>query len=216
MLKKVPKQGRSERMVECILEGATRVLSTMPLAQTTTNRIAEVAGVSIGSLYQYFDCKEAIGLCLLRRHLDETVTLLRDIRVASRGRPFEERLRVPFIEVLRDHRSQPMLHLNLMALSRREVDPASGLRESRDRIVDEIAMGLAEDRPDAHEDEIRVCATLRHQGAMVLAHSAVSKPNFDRDSVVMDYFDTLNAANITLLDSSARRSRSRPSIEAGS
>ncbi|WP_315834693.1 TetR family transcriptional regulator [Bradyrhizobium prioriisuperbiae] len=38
-----------------ILEGETRVLNTVPLALATTNRIAEVAGVGIGSLYQYFD-----------------------------------------------------------------------------------------------------------------------------------------------------------------
>src|ERR1700756_4969875 len=113
MLKKVPKQARSEHMVACILAGATRVLSTVPLAEATTNRIAEVAGVSIGSLYQYFDSKDSIALCLLRQHLDHTVDLLRDTRIASRGCRFEERMRVSFVEVLRDHRSQPMLHLNL-------------------------------------------------------------------------------------------------------
>jgi hypothetical protein len=44
----------------------------MPLADATTNRIAELAGVSIGSRYQYFDSKEAIGLCLLQQHLEDT------------------------------------------------------------------------------------------------------------------------------------------------
>ena len=50
MLRKVPKQSRSEEMVSCILAGATRVLRRTPLASTTTNHIAEVAGVSVGSV----------------------------------------------------------------------------------------------------------------------------------------------------------------------
>jgi AcrR family transcriptional regulator len=203
MFKKVPKQARSEHLVGCILAGATRVLNAAPLAETTTNRIAEVAGVSIGSLYQYFDGKEAIALCLLQQHLDHTVALLRDARIASRGCRLEERMRMPFVEILRDHRSQPMLHLNLIALPQRDEVSASRLRASVDRMIDEIALALAEERPDARPDEIRLCATLRHQSSTLLAHAAIRTPDFDRDSVVMDYFDTLSAANIMLLDHSA-------------
>ena len=49
MLRKAPKQARAEEMVACILAGATRVLRSTRLADATTNRIAEVAGVSVGS-----------------------------------------------------------------------------------------------------------------------------------------------------------------------
>ena len=204
MLKKVPKQARSEHMVACILAGATRVLNAMPLAEATTNRIAEVAGVSVGSLYQYFDSKEAIALCLLQQHLEHTVDLLHATRIASRGSRFEERMRMPFVEVLRDHRSQPMLHRNLIALVQRYTGPVSLLKQSVDRMIDEIALGLTEERPEADPDEIRVCATLRHQSSMLLVHSAVDSRGFERDSVVMDYFETLSAANVILLDRSTR------------
>src|SRR5215468_9730250 len=103
-------------------------------------------------------------------------------------------MRMPFVEVLRDHRSQPMLHRNLIALVQRDAIP-SLLKQSVDRMIDAIALGLVEERPEADRDEIRVCATLRHQSSMLLVHSAVDSRGFERDSVVMDYFETLSAAN---------------------
>jgi AcrR family transcriptional regulator len=68
MLKKSPQQERSRALVDSILEAATRILSARRLHEISTNYIAEVAGVGIGSLYQYFDSKEAIAESLLERH----------------------------------------------------------------------------------------------------------------------------------------------------
>ena len=65
-------------------------------------------------------------------------------------------------------------------------------------MIDEIALGLAEEHPEADPDEIRVCATLRHQSSMLLAHAALDRRRFGQDSVVMDYFDTLSAAQLSL------------------
>ena len=55
-------------MVESILASATRVFARDGYARATTNRIAEAAGVSVGSLYQYFPSKDAIAIELLRRY----------------------------------------------------------------------------------------------------------------------------------------------------
>jgi AcrR family transcriptional regulator len=52
MLKRVPQQGRSRVMVDTILAAATRVLNARPLGEMSTNEVSEVAGISIGSLYQ--------------------------------------------------------------------------------------------------------------------------------------------------------------------
>ncbi|MGK9273306.1 TetR/AcrR family transcriptional regulator [Williamsia muralis] len=68
--RKTPVQDRSRFMVDVILEAATRVFDSEGAAGTT-NRIADVAGVSIGSLYQYFPNKHAIMAALAWRHLDE-------------------------------------------------------------------------------------------------------------------------------------------------
>jgi AcrR family transcriptional regulator len=66
--RKNPKQTRSEQLVAAVLEGATRVLVREGAYRFTTARVAEAAGVSVGSLYQYFPNKEAI---LFRLQADE-------------------------------------------------------------------------------------------------------------------------------------------------
>ncbi len=68
LARKRPKQGRSKFTVDAILEGAARILIADGYASFNTNRVAEVAGVSVGSLYQYFPNKEAIVAALWERH----------------------------------------------------------------------------------------------------------------------------------------------------
>ena len=65
--RKQPKQARSEALVAAILEAAVQVLAKEGAARFTTVRVAEKAGVSVGSLYQYFPSKDAIAVELLRR-----------------------------------------------------------------------------------------------------------------------------------------------------
>ena len=65
-----PRQERSRQTVEAVLEAVQRVLRRHGAAAITTNRVAEAAGVSIGSLYQYFPDKQAIFTALHDRHVD--------------------------------------------------------------------------------------------------------------------------------------------------
>ena len=67
--RKAPRQLRSTRMVEAIVEAAARILETRGLAGFNTNAVAERAGVSVGSLYQYFPSKEALYVAVLERTL---------------------------------------------------------------------------------------------------------------------------------------------------
>jgi AcrR family transcriptional regulator len=66
--RKRPRQARSTQLVADILEGAARVLVRHGAHHFTTGRVAEAAGISVGSLYQYFPNKEAI---LFRLQADE-------------------------------------------------------------------------------------------------------------------------------------------------
>lgn len=70
-----PVQARSKRTVERILDAAAHVFGERGYA-ATTNQIAERAGLSIGSLYQYFPDKDAILAALYERHLDRVARLL--------------------------------------------------------------------------------------------------------------------------------------------
>lgn len=59
-LRKIPRQARSRSTVEAILAAADRVLRSQGYRAASTNRVARVAGFSVGSLYQYFDHKQAV------------------------------------------------------------------------------------------------------------------------------------------------------------
>jgi AcrR family transcriptional regulator len=72
-LRKTPSQTRAMRTVDTLFEAATRILASEGEAGFTTNRIAERAGFSIGTLYQYFPSKEAIVVALVRRHRDRVM-----------------------------------------------------------------------------------------------------------------------------------------------
>lgn len=88
--RKTPRQRRSAELVEAIYEGGARILETEGLAGLNTNRVAEVAGVSVGSLYQYFPSKEAIVAGLLRRSRQELLEGMRQVLATCEGHTFEE------------------------------------------------------------------------------------------------------------------------------
>ena len=72
-------QQRSKHTVACILEGAAHIFSQKGYAAATTNHIAQKAGVSIGSLYQYFPNKDAIVVCLAQQHLSDVGCMVDDL-----------------------------------------------------------------------------------------------------------------------------------------
>jgi AcrR family transcriptional regulator len=80
------KQERSRATVETILEGAARVLARVGLERATTDRIARAAGISVGSLYQYYANKEAIVAALIERHFDRVMRVFRDHVAESTSR----------------------------------------------------------------------------------------------------------------------------------
>ena len=67
--RRIPRQARAAETAATILEGAAQILEAGGLAAFTTNAVAERAGVSIGTLYQYFDDKNAILLALARQQV---------------------------------------------------------------------------------------------------------------------------------------------------
>lgn len=77
-MRKQPRQRRSRVTVDAILEAAARVLVEDGYAAASTNRIAERAGVGVGSLYEYFPGKEAVYAELRRRETSRWYAELRD------------------------------------------------------------------------------------------------------------------------------------------
>src|ERR1022692_4553219 len=71
---KTPVQARSAATVEAIYEATVQVLLAVGPDRLTTTRVAERAGVSVGTLYQYFSNKQSLLLSALKKHLDRVVS----------------------------------------------------------------------------------------------------------------------------------------------
>jgi len=87
--RKLPRQARSARLVADILEAAIRVLVRDGARRFTTARVAERAGISVGSLYQYFPNKEAILFRLQEQEWGQTMEQLRRVLGDSSLEPLE-------------------------------------------------------------------------------------------------------------------------------
>lgn len=87
--RKQPRQARSARLVADILEAATRVLVRDGARRFTTARVAERAGISVGSLYQYFPNKEAILFRLQEEEWGQTMAELQRILGDASVAPLE-------------------------------------------------------------------------------------------------------------------------------
>lgn len=84
--RKVPRQARAAVTLEVILEAAARVLSEESLAGFNTNRVAQVAGVSVGSVYQYFPNKQALVAALISRAQASLADAVEHAVAAGRGK----------------------------------------------------------------------------------------------------------------------------------
>lgn len=105
-----PVQRRSEATVDTILEAAAQIFRTYGAKGATTNRIAERAGVSIGSLYQYFPNKEALLVALMERHIGSSIEMLGKVLQRSANASPNERVRAAVTCVLDIHMEDPDLH----------------------------------------------------------------------------------------------------------
>ncbi|AFL90423.1 transcriptional regulator [Terriglobus roseus DSM 18391] len=85
--RKTPVQARATVSVESILEATLQVLLDVGQARLTTTRVAERAGVSVGTLYQYFPNKSALLKTVMERHLAEIATVVEAACAALHGQP---------------------------------------------------------------------------------------------------------------------------------
>jgi AcrR family transcriptional regulator len=108
--RKLPRQERSKVTVEAILEATTRILTEEGYDRSTTNRIAERAGVSIGSLYQYFPNKESLLAALMEKHANEIATLVESRLMDLFDLPPESTVPELVNAVIDAHAIDPQLH----------------------------------------------------------------------------------------------------------
>jgi AcrR family transcriptional regulator len=110
-----PKQRRSRQTVDAILEAVIRLLKRRGANAITTNRIAEIAGVSIGSVYQYFPDKRAIFVALHQRHVDSIDRMIQSKLVEHAASPLKDLVRAMVEGMVEAHETDPELYELLFA-----------------------------------------------------------------------------------------------------
>ncbi|MGY4428446.1 AcrR family transcriptional regulator [Bradyrhizobium sp. F1.13.1] len=103
-------QERSRVTVDALVEATARILAKEGFEKASTNRIAEVAGVSVGSLYQYFPGKEALVAAVIDRHNEEIMQVVRAALTEVAEMPIEKAVRRLVTVALEAHRIDPKLH----------------------------------------------------------------------------------------------------------
>lgn len=155
MRRRTPRQQRSRDTVGFVLTAAAQVFEREGIA-ATTNRIAERAGVSIGTLYQYFPDKLALLYALAERHVREADAALEATYARARalGLAPADALAEIVETVVDRHAGQPTLHVVLERFTPRLPEGVAVVEALRERCATEVAHHLARAEPDLAAEEL--------------------------------------------------------------
>jgi AcrR family transcriptional regulator len=144
-----PKQSRARQTVEAILDAVVRILKRDGPKAVNTNRIAEVAGVSIGSLYQYFPDKGAIFAALHQRHVEEIDRLVEKTLVQNARASLDELMRAMIEAMIDAHRQDLELY---DALFGEVPQRADGKKDFSTRLHGAFRLAIAARAPELRND----------------------------------------------------------------
>jgi AcrR family transcriptional regulator len=105
-----PQQARAHQTVAVVLQAVVKILKREGVSAVTTNRIAEVAGVSVGSVYQYFPNKQAIYLALHDQHVQQITSSIERVVVEHASAPLEAFVRALIENLIDAHAGDPELY----------------------------------------------------------------------------------------------------------
>ncbi|MBS0447868.1 MAG: TetR family transcriptional regulator [Proteobacteria bacterium] len=149
--RKRPSQSRSAHTVDAILDATARILVERGYAGTSTNAVAERAGVSVGSLYQYFPNKDALIAALHTRHIERMKAVIEAALARAMDTNLDDGLAGLIEGAVEAHRVEADLH----------------------RVLDQQMTGLgvvdAHDQFDAVLEDRIVALLQRHRDAITVA-----------------------------------------------
>lgn len=173
--RRMPSQERAQAVVSAILEAAARILERDGLGPSFgTNRIAREAGVSIGSLYEYFDGKDAIVRALCTRHVASVRAFVDEAFETLHHAPISQAVDT-FVEALFAlHTDRPVLHQTLHL----ELPTRLGLApfiESDKYIEERLAAWLAIKLPEVPSEAIRARAFVATRATRAVSIHAIAE-----------------------------------------
>jgi AcrR family transcriptional regulator len=172
-MRKAPRQARSRATVAAIVEAGARILGYLGWSAFTTNKVAERAGVSIGSLYQYFPDKRSLVDAIRQRHLDDCLAAVSSLPgPALSATAFACEIVHRMIAV---HAVHPGLHRVLLDEAPRSVDHSDPRSDFEQLYLERHAEALASLDGHPPDDADRHAATILSDAIDGVIHNAVRR-----------------------------------------
>jgi AcrR family transcriptional regulator len=173
--RKQPAQQRSRATVDVILQATARVLGRHGYAGTNTNLIAQTAGVSVGSIYQYFPNKEALVAALRDRHSRDMHALFQDVLVRKAHKRLDDGVAALVHALLAAHLDQAGVHAVLEGEF--QFHDRNGDDASADQDIHRLLRGwLNRHRAETTVRNLDLAARVVLDTVVSLVHSAVIEP----------------------------------------
>ncbi|MFO0565696.1 MAG: TetR/AcrR family transcriptional regulator [Polyangiaceae bacterium] len=171
--RKRPQQQRSAATVDAILEASARTFRECGFAKASVNAIAERAGVSVGSLYQYYPSKDALLAALAERHTNDALDLLERTFEEVKAAPLEVAVRTVVERMIAAH-ADP-LH-QVLALGLDELGAATSLQAAVDeRAGAAVTAFLVERQHEVRTRTPALTALLVVRAIDLLTHAAIER-----------------------------------------
>jgi AcrR family transcriptional regulator len=190
-MRKQPQQARSRATIEAILQAAAHILGERGWDGLTTNAVAEVAGVSIGSLYQYFPHKLALVEAVRRRHFDDVLAVLR--AAADARLPRARRIEALVDGMVSVHSRYPAAHRVLLEETPRGKDAsaihdrfAARLHQRYEAIVRANSRGAPTGQP-------RVAARVLAAAVAGVVHDAATQGTLQSDALRLELLNLVDS-----------------------
>lgn len=185
--RKLPQQDRSKVTVDAILTATARILTQEGYDRATTNRIAELAGVSIGSLYQYFPSKEALVTSLAEHHVNTMMAIIESNLKARFNAPIDVVLQELVKACIAAHAVDPMLHKVL-----NEQVPRINNTNAEERVTALLRAYLELHRDQIQPQNLDLAVLIVERTVEALTHTAViERPELLNDGQLEQEITTL-------------------------
>lgn len=191
--RKKPQQARAQQTVNAILEATVQVLEREGPEAATTTRVAEVAGVSVGTLYQYFSHRDAIFDALQEREFSKAIALTEQVLSAgNHSKSPREVVRGCVEGMLRLHSEYPGVH-RLLAMEGLRTTKADRLQSFDLRIIGLVRHFLSATGASVRRKNVDAAAFIAFQcvRAVMLASLLETSPGLNDATMVEELVDLL-------------------------
>lgn len=188
--RKRPSQARSQATVEAILEATTHVLVEEGFGGASTNKIAKVAGVSIGSLYQYFPNKEALVGALIEQHVQGMIDLVQSALQESPDASVPSIVRSMITGILSAHRMNPKLHQVIVEQVPR-LGSLNRIQELERQMSELIVQAMTARQDELRTKNVQLAAFMLVHAVQAVTHAAVLDGKIENEALIDELCDLI-------------------------